>query len=275
MVLLLRVFCFNERDMKKNRKRLFYDIETSFCEGTFWRPGFNQTILPDQILKHGQIICVSWKWEDDDEIKNIHWGLKDQCDKKVLKKFIPELNKANEIVAHNGDRFDIKWLRARAAFHGLDMKPFYRMVDTLKLSKRYFALPSYKLSEVAKYFGLTPKMDPGGLQTWIDIVIHKNGDALKTMMEYCDGDITTLEEVFHKIRRYTKHSMHHAVQGGQGKYFCPECTGLGMWNKTYTTAAGTTKHYFKCRDTNCSTYWDINNKTYMDYLQYKMINGIK
>ena len=27
-----------------DRKRLFYDIETSYTKGLFWRPGYNQTI---------------------------------------------------------------------------------------------------------------------------------------------------------------------------------------------------------------------------------------
>ena len=261
--------------MKNTKKRLFYDIETSFCEGTFWRPGYNQTIAPNQILRQGQIICISWKWEGDDKIHHVDWGLKDQCDKKVLEVFIAELDQANEIVAHNGDRFDVKWIRARAAFHNLDMKPYYRSIDTLKLTKKYFALPSYKLAEVAKYFGLAPKLDPGGLQTWIDIVIHKDQEAIDTMLEYCDGDITTLEQVYQKIRKYTKPLMQHAVLGGSNKFHCPECSHLGKWNKTHTTAAGTIKHYLKCRDLACSTYWDVNNKTYMDYLQYKLLNGIK
>lgn len=261
--------------MGSNRKRLFYDIETSFCEGTFWRPGYNQTIYPNQILKHGQIICISWKWENEDEIHHLDWGLEEQCDKKILEKFIPELDKANEIVAHNGDRFDIKWIRARAAFHGLEMKPGYRTIDTLKLAKKYFALPSYKLEEIANYFDLTAKIDPGGLQTWIDIVIHKDQEALNIMLEYCDGDIVTLEDVYHKLRRYTKHSMNHSVLGGLSKFHCPECAAIGKWNKTYTTAAGTIKHYMKCRDKVCGTYWDINNKTYMDYIQYKLLNDVK
>lgn len=260
---------------KKQKKRLFYDIETSFCQGTFWRPGYNQSIHPNQILRHGQIICVSWKWEGEDKVHNAHWGLRQQCDKKLLKKFITQLNIADEMVAHNGNRFDIKWIRARAAYHNLDMKPFYRSIDTLKLSKQYFALPSYKLAEIAKYFGLTAKLDPGGLNTWIDIVINKEKEALKIMLKYCDGDIITLEEVYNKIKKYVKHTTNYSVLHGGAKFDCPECGNTGHWNKTYTTAAGTVKHYMRCSDKVCGTYWDINNKTYMDYLQYRMMNKVK
>jgi len=89
------------------RKRLFFDIETSFNIGIFWRSGYNLTIQPDDIIKERAIICVSWKWEGKDEVHNLTWD-KNQCDKKLLKDFVKILNQADEIVAHNGDRFDIK-----------------------------------------------------------------------------------------------------------------------------------------------------------------------
>jgi len=255
------------------RRRLYYDIETSLCEGVFFRPGYNQTVAPSQVINHAKIICISWKWEGRDKIHHVHWG-KDQCDKKVLEKFIPELDKADEIVAHNGDRFDIKWIRTRAVFHNLVMKPSYRSIDTYKIAKKYFALPSYKLGEVANYFGLEAKKDPGGLQTWIDIVIHKCKKALKRMVWYCDGDIATLEAVFIKLRKYTEHRLNYAVKGGQEKFHCPECGSLPHYNKLYTTKAGTVQHYMRCSDNTCGQFFKINNKTYQDYIMYKRINGL-
>lgn len=259
-----------------SRKRLFYDIETSFCQGTFWRPGYNQTIFPNQILKYAQIICVSWSWEGEDEIHHLDWGVEKQCDKKLLKAFIKELDKADEIVAHNGDRFDIKWIRTRALFHGLEMRPQYNSIDTLKLCKAYLSLPSNKLSEVARYYDLTAKLDPGGLQTWIDIVINKDAEALETMLVYCDGDITTLKEVYEKIRVYTKPRLNYATLNGGDKFECPECAHTAIYtNKTYTTAMGTIKHHVRCKSKTCRTSYTISNKAYMDYLQYKMMNNIK
>ena len=259
------------------KRRLFYDIETSYCEGHFWRPGWNQTINPGQILKYGQIICISWKWEGDDEIHNLDWGLSKQCDKQLVKRFIKELDKADEIVAHNGDGFDIKWIRTRASFHGIPMRPFYRMIDTYKISKSLFgkAMPSHRLAEIAKYWGLTAKKDPGGMSTWVDIIVHKSREALDKMIWYCDGDITTLEEVYQKMRTYSPAKFHYAVKAGDAKFHCPECARLGRWNKTYTTTAGTVTHFMKCRDTVCGQFYSVNNKTYMDYLQYKMVNHIK
>lgn len=260
----------------KKRKRLFYDIETSFCEGHFWRPGYNQTIHPDQITSHGKIICISWKWEGSKTVHNAHWGLQKQCDKKLLKRFIKELNKADEIVAHNGDRFDIKWIRTRAAFHGLDMRPKYNAIDTLKLCKKYFNLHSNRLAEVAKFFNLEAKKDAGGLQTWVDIVYNKSREALDRMLWYCDGDIVTLEEVYKYIRPYTMPKLHYGVLSGGNKFQCPECGSNKVHHhKRYTTAQGTIQHYMRCADDSCRTKYKINNKQYQMWLEFKMINGLK
>lgn len=257
------------------RKRLFYDLETSICEGVFFRPGYNQTINPQQILKHAKIICISYKWEHEKEVKNLSWDVNKQCDKVLLKKFIKELNKADEIVAHNGDRFDIKWIRTRAIYHGLEMRHTYNMIDTYKLCKKYLNLPSNKLSEVAKYYHLPNKLDSGGLQTWIDVVVNKDKNALDRMIEYCNGDIITLEAVYEKLKPYVAPKLNYSVLHGGEKFFCPECSSIGRWNKTYTTVSGTIQHYMKCRDKECGTYYKVNNKTYMDYLKYTTLHNIK
>ena len=258
------------------RKRLFYDIETSFCEGHFWRSGWNQTILPHQIIRHAQIISVSWKWEGKDKVHHLDWGLKRQCDKQLLKKFIKVLDRADEIVAHNGDRFDIKWIRTRAMYHGIEMKHTYNSIDTLKLCKKYLNLPSNKLAEVASYYGLEAKRDAGGIQTWVDIVFNKKREALDHMHYYCDGDVITLEEVYNKLKPYIRPNLHYAVLRGNEKFHCPECGALPHYKQQYTTAAGTIQHWLQCSDRKeCKTQFKVNNKTYQDYFQYKVRNGIK
>ncbi len=98
----------------------------------------------DNIVKERAIICVCWKWEGEDEVHALTWD-KNQDDKTLLKKFIKELNKADEIIGHNGDRFDIKWLRTRCIFHDIDMFPTYRTIDTLKYAKSSFYFNSNKL----------------------------------------------------------------------------------------------------------------------------------
>jgi hypothetical protein len=261
--------------MITKRKRLFYDIETSFCKGHFWRPGWGQNIMPHQITEYAKIISIHWKWEGDDEVKNLDWGLEKQCDKQIVKKFIKLMDKADEIITHNGKRFDTPWIRTRAMFHDIPMRHSYNEIDTYKLAKKYLNLPSNSLKEVCKYFKLPAKKDAGGIDTWIGVVYRKEKEAMDHMLYYGDGDITSLEAVFNKFKSYVNPNMHYGVLKGHAKYHCPECATLGNWNKTYTTRAGTIQHYLRCRNTDCKVSFKVNNKTYQDLLQFKMMNGIK
>lgn len=257
------------------RNRLFYDIETSFCKGHFWRPGYNQRIVPEQITDYAKIISIHWKWENENKIHNLDWGLNNQCDKKLIKSFIPLMDKADEIITHNGKRFDTPWIRTRAMFHNIEMRHAYNEIDTYKLCKKYLNLPSNSLKEVCKYYGLPLKVDVGGLDTWVKTIYHKDAEALKHLLYYGDGDITSLEAVFNKIKKYVSPNLQYAVLRGGEKFECPECGNLGRLRKTHTTASGTIQHYFSCRNESCITSYKISNKTYMDYLQHKMINNIK
>ncbi len=259
----------------RKKKRLFYDIETSFCKGHFWRPGYNQTILPHQITDYAKIISIHWSWEGSDTIYNLDWGLNKQCDKKLLEKFIKEMDKADEIITHNGKRFDTPWIRTRAVFHGLDMRHTYNEIDTFKMCKKYLNLPSNSLKEVCKYYGLEAKKDAGGMETWANVIFKKDRGALDHLLYYGDGDITSLKAVFYKLRPYVIPNMNYSTLGLMDKFFCPECGDLPYHNKTYTTSAGTLQHYMKCKCTDCKTTFKINNSTYGKYLQYKMVSGLK
>lgn len=257
------------------RKRLFFDIETSFNVGIFWRSGYNLTIQPGDIIHERAIICICWKWEGKDEVHYLKWD-KNNCDKKMLKEFIKEVNKADEIVAHNGDRFDLKWLRTRALFHGIEMNHSYNTIDTLKTAKSLFNFNSNKLDYIAKYLKVGAKMETGGMDLWKDIVFKKCNDAMDKMVAYCKQDVIVLEAVFNKLNEYSKPKVNYAVLRGGERFECPECGKLPHYKQTYTTAQGTIMHYMQCSDRNqCRKKFKLNNKTYMDFLQYKIRNNIK
>jgi len=114
---------------KKEFKRLFFDIETSYVKALVWRPG-EQRVPITNIRGYTKVICISYKWQHEDTVHTLDWGEK-QDDKELIRKFIKILGEADEIVAHNGDRFDIKQLRTRAIQLGLLMYPNYRTNDTL------------------------------------------------------------------------------------------------------------------------------------------------
>ena len=54
-------------------KRLFYDIETSYEIGKFWRPSFKAVIRHTDVFIESAIICISYKWEGQKEIQSLRW----------------------------------------------------------------------------------------------------------------------------------------------------------------------------------------------------------
>jgi hypothetical protein len=250
------------------KKRLFFDLETSFCVGWFWRTG-QQFISNNQIIEHSKIISAHWSWEGEDEVHHAHWGINKQCDKRVLKELIKQLNFADEVITHNGIKFDLKWLRARALYHDLEMHPYYKMIDTYTLVKKLVKLPSYSLGNVCKYYGLEAKKDAGGFDTWYKVQIEKDREALDHLLYYGDGDILSLKALYYKLQPHIESSTHFGVKSGGDKYSCTECGNTHIYhNKMYVTKSGTVQHYMKCADKSCAKMFKISNKSYMDWIKY-------
>jgi predicted RNA-binding Zn-ribbon protein involved in translation (DUF1610 family) len=257
--------------MVDGKKRLFYDIETSPNITFTWRTGYRLTIPHENILQERAIICICWKWEGDDQVHSLTWD-KHQCDKRMIQKFVDILNTCDEAVAHNGNMFDLKWIKTRSLYHRIPMYPNYTTIDTLKIARGHFYLNSNKLDYIAKFLGFGGKMETGGFDLWKSVVLDKCKDSLEKMVEYCKRDVVLLEKVYNEIRTYSNHSFNYAVANGGDKHHCPNCGSPTVrLSKTRTTPAGTIRRQMKCGS--CATYYTISNKSYQNHLQEKMKNN--
>jgi len=250
-------------------KRLFFDLETSYITARIWRPG-KQYVNPDNIIGHTKIICASYKWQYEDKVHTLVWDKK-QNDSKLVKQLIKVLGEADEIIAHNGDRFDIKQLRTRAIHTGHLMYAQYRTLDTLKKARQYFAFPSNKLDYIGKALNLGRKLDHEGMDLWVKVVEHKDKDALSRMVAYCEQDVILLEEVYQCISPYIYHNTNFAVMKNGDKWHCPECTSDNV-EKCHddVTAMGIIRKIMRCND--CNKQYKVSNHTYMGMLESLMYN---
>ena len=247
------------------KRRLFYDIETSPNIGFFWRSGYKLGISPDNIIHERAIICISYKWSDEDEVHTLTWN-KNQDDGPMLRKFVKIINKAHEIVAHNGDRFDVKWIKGRCLFHRIPIPHKLVTVDTCKQARKHFNLNSNKLDYLGEYLGVGRKHETGGFDLWKSIVLDKNPESLTKMMQYCEQDVLLLERVYEQMKSYIDVKFNYAVLNGATKYCCPECGSARVKvHQTITTPAGTIQRKMVCHK-GCGRYFTISNKSYMDLL---------
>jgi len=240
-------------------RRLFFDIETSYCEGWFWRPSFKTQIGYEQIIKEASMICICYKWQGSDKIYSMQWDKGE--DKEMAKKFYDVLLEADEVVGHNGDRFDLKWLRTRFLIHGIKSIPVIKSVDTLKISRSQFNFPSNRLDAIGKYLGFGGKKEHKGIELWHDIIQRNNKRAMGEMIAYCKRDVELLEKVYLKLEGYAKSKTHIGVDYGNGKCSCPSCASENTRVSKYrTSAAGTKTVQLHCED--CGKYNSVSLTAY-------------
>ena len=251
---------------QKKIKRLFFDIETSPMIVYSWRTGYKINIGTDNIIKDWKIICISYKWEGEEKVHTLKWN-KNQCDKKLLIDFIKIANKADEIIAHNGDRFDVKKIRTRCIFHRIPMFPKYRTLDTLKKAKSGFSFNSNRLDYIAKFLDVGAKLKHEGFNMWVKCM-QGDKQALKDMIKYCEQDIIVLEDVYLAMQSYIKNNTHVGVHNGGKKHDCSTCGSENVeYLKANITSAGTIKRQMKCNS--CGYVNEISNRDYLRHLESK------
>ena len=201
-------------------KELILDIETSQNIGTFWRPGSKVSISHHDILEERRIICVCYKWRGKKQVSSIDWGKK-QCDKELLERLIPVLHDADAIVAHNGDRFDVPWLRGRVLIHGLNPIGDVNTVDTCKMANR-LGLNSARLDYLHKIMGGDGKLETGGVSLWHK-VLGGNISALSKMVRYCKRDVTILEQVYEWLLPHVPATYNRSLSVSGHRDGCSSC----------------------------------------------------
>ena len=243
---------------------LIYDLETSPNVGWFWRAGYKQNIQPNQILKERAIICVSYKWVGEDTVYNLSWD-KNQCDKFLIEQFVEVLNDADLIVAHNGDRFDIKWFKTRALFHRIPTLPNYKQFDTLKVAKSKLYLNSNRLDYISKFLGFEGKIQTTP-DLWNRVVMLNDRSAMKDMLDYCDEDVRQLEKVYNELKYLDNPKIHAGVLNGKIKQTSPITGNINIEHiKEITTNSGTIKHIMKDLDTN--RFFEMSDTNYKKFLE--------
>ena len=253
---------------KPRINRLIWDIETSPNIGLFWRAGYRLSIQPNAILQERAIICICYKWEGQKKVHSLKWDK--GCDKRMLEKFLEVAEKADELVAHNGDKFDIKWFNTRCLIHGLKPPPIYKTVDTLVIARRRFYFNSNRLD----YLG-TLLFGSGKIRTsfdlWKNILLDNCPKAMKEMVKYCKEDVRLLERVWQTLEAYHRPKTHVGVLNGAEKWTCPYTGSHNVVkSKTVVSTAGTISHQMKNVET--GKYYTINEKSYRDYREWRYDN---
>lgn len=122
------------------------------------------TFCKFQVVSEGYTLCYSAKWLGK---KNVlfdampfygEYKVGSENDFSVVKSLWDLLDKADIVIAHNCQDFDVPMMNSRFVFNDLRPPSPYKIVDTLKIARQNFRFPSNKLDDLGEYLGLGRKM---------------------------------------------------------------------------------------------------------------------
>ena len=248
-------------------RRLFFDIETSPNLVLSWRVGYRINIDSDNIVKERAIICAAWKWAGSKEVRGEVWD-EQQSDKDLLGAFLDSAHEADELVGHNGDKFDLPWIKTRCLYHGYQTFPKYKTIDTLGWARRNFYFNSNRLNYLGQYLGCGGKIKTE-FRLWKDVVLNNDRKKLEQMARYNKRDVVLLEQVYDRLAGHVNPKTHIGVLNGGDKWTCAYCGSDDVHcSKTKrVTQTGTVQKQMLCG--NCGRYYTISSKSYLEYLEAK------
>jgi predicted PolB exonuclease-like 3'-5' exonuclease len=247
--------------MSREPKLMFFDIETSPNVVYSWAVGRKINLSYDNIIEERRVIMISYKWAGEKKVHRLTWNKK-QCDKAMIRKFIKEAKKADAVIGHNGDRFDVKWIKTRALMHDLEPLNNIQTIDTLKLARGNFNFNSNRLDYLGQVLCGDRKVSTGGFQLWVDVMAGMQS-ALNKMGKYCDQDVVLLEKVYNKIKPHVKNlPVHIGTLKGKGRLSCEACgSSRTHANREYPTKTQGIKKVITCQD--CGSSRSLPKKLYL------------
>lgn len=209
----------------KNRspRILIYDIETAPLLGWCWNMWETNVI---DVFSSWYMLSFSAKWLGSKTVKTYSLDQypgyrKDrENDRHLVSELWRLFDEADIVIAHNGDRFDIKKSNARFIFHGLKPPSTYKTIDTLKIARRHFGFLSNKLNDLGAYLGVGRKLPHTGFHLWKGCM---TGDlsSWKLMRRYNAQDVRLLERVYLKLRPWATN--HPDLNSYTEASACPSC----------------------------------------------------
>lgn len=161
---------------------------------------------------------------------------------KALRDVVME---ADELVYHNGKKFDYKKLNTRVLMHGLPPMDKPRETDTLTQCRKHFAFTSNRLDYIAKVLLGEGKMTttPG---LWLR-ALDGDREAIDEMYEYCGIDVLRLEQVFQKIRSHIDVGF-NANMLDNSRIVCHNCGSSNTIKEGWRTTKTAKYQKYRCKD---------------------------
>lgn len=160
---------------------------------------------------YGVLLCAVIKASDSKKLitlrtdDNLSWqdGFRGN-DKEIVSATADLLSGFDVLVAHNGTRFDIPFLRTRLLRWGLPRLPDIKVVDPCSILWRKFKLHRNSLAALIDHLGLVERKTPLDMSVWSDAVLNGSRGSMDKIVKHCQQDVKVLAEAFNAVKPYLK-----------------------------------------------------------------------
>lgn len=201
---------------------IFLDVETAPSLGWVWGK-WEQNVI--DFKENGYLLSYSLKRPGNNRVAtkglidfpDVYATRKDD-DSALMVSLLKELDDADIVIAHNGDKFDLPTINTRFVTLGLRPPSPYQTVDTLKIARNRFEFKSNKLDDLCRDLGIGRKLAHTGAHLWLSCM---QGDekAWRLMKRYNRHDVLLLEELYYRFLPWV--NVHPNVnKGGSGCIRC-------------------------------------------------------
>lgn len=195
-------------------------IEGDFWDLNSWKHVIGRRIHADDVTQWPRTICAAAKWYGNDEVMfAAEWQVGGYD--AFLREVWSWVDDADLIIGHHAAGFDMPILAGDWALIGLPAPSPYKVIDTLKIARSAFSMPSNTLDSLAKRLGVDAKTDKYEVRVAKDAV---SGDkaAQERIESYNRGDIVASEALADRLRPYAK-GLPHMGMWVDDENACPSC----------------------------------------------------
>lgn len=204
---------------------LVFDLETAPGEAYMFSP--KMRYIPHYMVKHLPFVTMwSAAWLHGGKVMSdcatpSEINMRD--DSRVVQSMADLMREADIVLAHNGDNFDVPWIRGRCWINDLEPLGPIASIDTKKLSARDFAMPHNNLDALiqAKLGTSKIKTDFSWWKDIIELQDEAKEKALRRMLRYCKKDTKELRDLFKTMIPHV-HRLPRLVDSTDA-YICPTC----------------------------------------------------
>lgn len=239
----------------KKPKILIYDIETAPNLAYVWGK-WQQDVIA--YAKERELLSIAWKWVGEDKV---FCTTKERArnDKALTILAAKLLSEADIVIAHNGDSFDRKIIKARMIYWGLPPLKINCSVDTKKVAKTYFQFNGNGLNDLCTFLKIGKKAKNPGFDMWLGCM-KGNKKSWNYMAHYNKQDVVLLDKLYHKFLPWIENHPNIAKLLNPKKKHnpytsesCPRCCSIKIAKAGLAARVASIKQRWKCNS--CGSHW--------------------